>query len=75
MNDWKKLRKVIDPELNRSSYTRESIAMFANLASRCVRIESSERPSMTECVNELQMIRYTNSRALGMPLHTFKIVK
>uniref|UniRef100_A0A2C9VUN4 non-specific serine/threonine protein kinase n=1 Tax=Manihot esculenta TaxID=3983 RepID=A0A2C9VUN4_MANES len=75
MNDWKKLRKVIDPELNRSSYTRESIATFANLASRCVRIESSERPSMIECVNELQMIRYTNSRALGMPLHTFKIVK
>ncbi|GAV80575.1 Pkinase domain-containing protein, partial [Cephalotus follicularis] len=54
LNDRKKLRKVIDPELSRSSYTMESIAMFANLASRCVRPESGERPSMTESVKELQ---------------------
>ncbi|KAF2325350.1 hypothetical protein GH714_027003 [Hevea brasiliensis] len=75
LNDRKKLRKVIDPELSRSSYTMESIAVFANLASRCVRIESSERPSMTECAKELQMIIYTNSIALGTPLRTFKMVK
>ncbi|XP_050236470.1 probable serine/threonine-protein kinase PBL28 [Mercurialis annua] len=72
LNDRKKLRKVIDPELSRSSYTMESIAMFAHLASRCVRIESSERPSITECVKELQMTIYTNSKALGMALHSFK---
>ncbi|XP_002531401.2 probable serine/threonine-protein kinase PBL28 isoform X1 [Ricinus communis] len=74
LNDRKKLRKMLDPELSRSSYTMESIAMFANLASRCVRIESSERPSMTECVKELQMIIYINSKALGTALHSFKKV-
>ncbi|KAJ6721413.1 hypothetical protein OIU85_024498 [Salix viminalis] len=66
LNDRKKLRKVIDPELSRSSFTLESIAMFANLASRCIRIESSERPSMAECVKELQTIIYTNSKPMGM---------
>lgn len=75
LNDRKKLRKVIDPELSRSLYTMESIATFANLASRCVRVESSERPSMIECVKELQMIIYTNSKTLGTALQTFKMVK
>lgn len=65
LNDRKKLRKVIDSELGRSSYTMESIAMFANLASRCVRRESSERPSMAECVKELQLIIYINAKGLG----------
>ncbi|BFG16497.1 hypothetical protein CerSpe_027710 [Prunus speciosa] len=65
LNDRKKLRKVIDSELVRSSYTMESIAMFANLASRCVRRESSERPSMAECVKELQLIIYTNAKGMG----------
>ncbi|XP_050372130.1 probable serine/threonine-protein kinase PBL28 [Argentina anserina] len=64
LNDRKKLRKVIDPELSRSSYTMESIVMFANLASRCVRPDSSERPSMTECVKELQLIIITNTKGL-----------
>ncbi|KAM1194315.1 hypothetical protein ACFX15_020622 [Malus domestica] len=66
LNDRKKLRKVIDSEMGRSSYTMESIAMFANLASRCVRPESSERPSMAECVKELQLIIYTNAKSLGV---------
>ncbi|KAM7487341.1 hypothetical protein LguiB_024825 [Lonicera macranthoides] len=74
LNDKKKLRKVIDPEMNRSSYTMESIVMFANLASRCVRIESSERPSMEECIKELQLIFCTNSKGLNMTLHTFRMV-
>ncbi|KAL6187095.1 hypothetical protein ACLB2K_043210 [Fragaria x ananassa] len=64
LNDRKKLRKVIDPELGRSSYTMESIVMFANLASRCVRPDSSERPSMAECVKELQLIIITNAKGL-----------
>ncbi|PON31666.1 Mitogen-activated protein kinase kinase kinase [Parasponia andersonii] len=72
LNDRKKLRKVIDPELSRSSYTLESIAMFANLASRCVRTESSERPSMEECVKELQLIMYTNSKGLGGVTYTLR---
>ncbi|XP_021293149.1 probable serine/threonine-protein kinase PBL28 [Herrania umbratica] len=66
LNDRKKLHKVIDPEMARSSYTIESIAMFANLASRCVRVESRERPSMPECVKELQLIFCTNAKGLGV---------
>ncbi|TYJ43495.1 hypothetical protein E1A91_A03G157100v1 [Gossypium mustelinum] len=65
LNDRKKLRKVIDPEMARSSYTIESIAMFANLASRCVRVESRHRPSMSECLKELQLIFCTNAKRLG----------
>lgn len=74
LNDKKKLRKVIDPEMSRSSYTFESISMFANLASRCVRTESNERPSMEECVKELQLIFYTNSKGLGMTMHSFRML-
>ncbi|XP_058193219.1 probable serine/threonine-protein kinase PBL28 isoform X2 [Rhododendron vialii] len=74
LNDRKKLRKVIDPEMSRSTYTMESIAMVANLASRCVRAESSERPSMEDCVKELQLILCTNSKGLGMAMHTFRMV-
>ncbi|XP_058115420.1 probable serine/threonine-protein kinase PBL28 isoform X1 [Magnolia sinica] len=66
LNDRKKLRKVIDPEMARSSYAMESVVMFANLASRCVRPESSERPVMVECVKELQLIFLVNSKALGI---------
>ncbi|KNA24460.1 hypothetical protein SOVF_015640 isoform B [Spinacia oleracea] len=74
LNDRKKLRKIIDPELPRNSYTMESTAMFANLASRCVRIDSTERPTMSECVKELQLIFHTNSKGLGMALHTFRMI-
>nr|GME02166.1 serine/threonine-protein kinase PBS1 [Ipomoea batatas] len=74
LNDRRKLRKVIDPEMSRSSYTMESITMFANLASRCVQTDSSERPSMEECVKELQLILYTNTRGLGMTMHAFRMI-
>lgn len=74
LNDRKKLRTVIDPELNRSSYTMESIVMFANLASRCVRVESSERPSMADCVKELQGIIYINSKGSRTAMHTLRMV-
>ncbi|XP_073059329.1 probable serine/threonine-protein kinase PBL28 isoform X2 [Primulina eburnea] len=74
LNDKKKLKKVIDQELERGSYTMESIAMFANLALRCVRLDSRERPSMSECVKELQVIRYTNSKGLGMTMHTLRMI-
>ncbi|XP_024008722.1 probable serine/threonine-protein kinase PBL28 isoform X2 [Eutrema salsugineum] len=73
LNDRKKLRKVIDPELSRNSYSMEAIAMFADLASRCIRIESTERPSVTNCVKELQLIIYTNSKGgLGGTIPTFR---
>ncbi|KAK9117061.1 hypothetical protein Sjap_016008 [Stephania japonica] len=72
LSDRKKLRKVIDPDMNRSSYNIESTAMFANLASRCVRAESTERPSMTDCVKELQMTFLANAKALGGGLLSFK---
>ncbi|KAL8142384.1 hypothetical protein V2J09_015416 [Rumex salicifolius] len=74
LNDRKKLRKVIDPDLPRNSYTIESIIMFASLASRCVRIDSSERPTMQECVRELQLVFQTNSKGLGMTLHTLRMI-
>ncbi|GMY26170.1 probable serine/threonine-protein kinase PBL28 [Fagus crenata] len=74
LNDRKKLRKVIDPELSRSSYTMESVAIFANLASRCVRTESSERPSMEECVKEIQVIIHINSKGMSMAMHTLRMV-
>ncbi|XP_076898032.1 putative serine/threonine-protein kinase PBL28 isoform X2 [Bidens hawaiensis] len=74
LNDKKKLRKVIDPEMSRSSYTIESVSMYANLASRCVRVDSNERPSMEECVKELQIIIYTNSKGLGMAMHAFRML-
>lgn len=54
--------------------TMESIAMFANLASRCIRIDSQERPSMTECVKELQLILYINSKGLGQTMHTLRML-
>ncbi|XP_040868264.1 probable serine/threonine-protein kinase PBL28 isoform X1 [Glycine max] len=74
LNDQKKLRKVIDPEMTRNSYTMESIFMFVNLASRCVRSESNERPSMVDCVKEIQTILYTNSKGLEMVMHSLRLV-
>ncbi|PIN09875.1 Serine/threonine protein kinase [Handroanthus impetiginosus] len=74
LNDKKKLKRVIDPEMGRSSYTMESISMFANLASRCVRVDSQERPSMIECVKELQLILHINSKGLGMTMHALRMI-
>lgn len=74
LNDKKKLRKVIDPEISRSSYTVESVTMFANLASRCVRPDSSERPAMVDCIKELQLILHTNTKGLTMTMHTFRML-
>ncbi|XP_028194648.1 probable serine/threonine-protein kinase PBL28 isoform X3 [Glycine soja] len=74
LHDRKKLRKVIDPEMARNSYTIQSIVMFANLASRCVRTESNERPSIVECIKELLMIIYTNSKGLGMVMHSLRMI-
>ncbi|KAL1550898.1 putative serine/threonine-protein kinase pbl28 [Salvia divinorum] len=74
LNDKKKLKRVIDPEMGRNSYTMESLAMFANLASRCIRVDSHERPSMVECVKELQLIIYINSKGLGMTMHALRML-
>ncbi|KAI5419713.1 variant 2, serine/threonine-protein kinase pbl28 [Lathyrus oleraceus] len=74
LNDRKMLRKVIDPEMTRNSYTFESIFMFANLASQCVRLESHVRPSMIDCVKEIQMIIYTNAKGLGMVMHSLRML-
>ncbi len=52
----------------------ESVAIFANLASRCVRTESSERPSMEECVKEIQVIIHINSKGMSMAMHTLRMV-
>ncbi|CAN4124268.1 unnamed protein product [Withania somnifera] len=74
LNDKKKLRKVIDPETSRSSYTMESITMFANLAPRCVRPDSSGRPTMVECIKELHLILHTNTKGLSLTMHTFRLI-
>ncbi|XP_048135862.1 probable serine/threonine-protein kinase PBL28 [Rhodamnia argentea] len=71
LNDWKKLRNLIDPEMNRTSYTMKSMTMFASLASCCIYPNSGERSPMAECVEELQLILYTNSKGLNMALHRF----
>jgi len=68
------IRKMIDAEMARNSYTIESIFMFANLALRCVRPESNERPSMKDCVKEIQMIIYTNTKGLGMVMHSLRML-
>ncbi|KAF3329679.1 serine/threonine-protein kinase CDL1 [Carex littledalei] len=62
LNDRKKLRKVVDPAMSKNSYTIESVVMFAQLASRCVSMESTGRPTMEECVKELQFVTYANMR-------------
>ncbi|AET03148.1 putative protein kinase RLK-Pelle-RLCK-VIIb family [Medicago truncatula] len=74
LNDGKMIRKMIDAEMARNSYTIESISMFANLASRCVHPESNERPSMKDCVKEIQMIIYTNTKGLGMVMHSLRML-
>uniref|UniRef100_J3MX22 non-specific serine/threonine protein kinase n=1 Tax=Oryza brachyantha TaxID=4533 RepID=J3MX22_ORYBR len=60
--DRKRLRKVVDREMAKGSYTAESVSMFAGLAARCVCFESAGRPSMADCVKELQFIMYANMK-------------
>ncbi|KAL3750991.1 hypothetical protein ACJRO7_011899 [Eucalyptus globulus] len=74
LNSRKKLRKIMDPDLTQNSYTLESVAMYANLASRCVRPESSERPSMGECVKELHLISFINSKGLGTAVNKRELI-
>ncbi|KAJ3677482.1 hypothetical protein LUZ60_003206 [Juncus effusus] len=62
LTDRKRLRKIVDPEISKGSYTIESIEMFAQLASRCVSMESNRRPTMEECVKELQLATYSNMK-------------
>lgn len=54
---WRRrLRQIVDPEISKRSYNVESVAAFAGLAARCVRQDGSRRPSMIECVKELEHI-------------------
>ncbi|MQL69053.1 hypothetical protein Taro_001341 [Colocasia esculenta] len=66
LSNCKRLRRVIDPDMPRGSYTMESVSLFANLASRCVRIESGGRPTMAECVRELQLIFTANMKSFNL---------
>ncbi|XP_068642456.1 probable serine/threonine-protein kinase PBL28 isoform X2 [Aristolochia californica] len=65
LDDQRKLRKLIDPDMNRSSYTMRSVVKLAKLASRCVRLDSSKRPTMVECIIELQEL-CLESKALAV---------
>ncbi|KAM3275104.1 hypothetical protein ACQJBY_043838 [Aegilops geniculata] len=62
VGDRKKLRKVVDRDMGKGSYTLESVSMFAGLAARCVCFESAGRPAMQDCVKELQLIMYANMK-------------
>lgn len=62
VGDRKKLRKVVDRDMPRGSYTLESVSMFAALAARCVCFDSAARPPMQDCVKELQFIMYANMK-------------
>jgi len=76
LNDRKKLCKLIDLEMTRNSYSIQSIFIFANLASRCVRTERNECHSIVDCVKDIQMIIHTNSKGgLGMVMHCLRLIK
>ncbi|WVZ64796.1 hypothetical protein U9M48_014269 [Paspalum notatum var. saurae] len=62
VGDRKKLRKVVDRDMAKGSYTVESVSMFAALAARCVSFDSAGRPAMQDCVKELQFIMYANMK-------------
>ena len=62
VGDRRKLRRVVDRDMARGSYTVESVSMFAGLAARCVSFDGAARPSMPDCVKELQFIMYANMK-------------
>ncbi|KAF8648013.1 hypothetical protein HU200_065048 [Digitaria exilis] len=62
VGDRKKLRRVVDRDMAKGSYTVESVSMFAALAARCVCFDGAARPSMPDCVKELQFIIYANMK-------------
>jgi len=62
VGDRKRLRRVVDRDMARGSYTAESVSMFAGLAARCVSFDGAARPSMPDCVRELQLIMYANMK-------------
>ena len=62
VGDRKRLRRVVDRDMARGSYTAESVSMFAGLAARCVSFDGAARPSMPDCVKELQFIMYANMK-------------
>lgn len=70
LKEKRKLKKVIDPEVNKDSYCMESVSMIGNLAYRCVRKEANRRPSMSECVKELEQICKLNQKAIGIEITT-----
>lgn len=70
LKEKRKLKRVIDPEVNKDSYCMESVSMIGNLAYRCVRKEANRRPAMSECVNELEQICKLNQKAIGIEITT-----
>lgn len=56
LKDKRKLRKVVDSELSINTFLLDTISRYATLASRCVRDDPDRRPSMKECVRELEQI-------------------
>ncbi|XP_002964937.2 probable serine/threonine-protein kinase PBL28 [Selaginella moellendorffii] len=56
LRDSRKLKKIIDPEISLESCSWESIKRFAMLAYCCVRDDDTRRPTMGECVAELEQL-------------------
>ncbi|GLJ28381.1 hypothetical protein SUGI_0558420 [Cryptomeria japonica] len=71
LKDKRKLKKVIDPEVNRTSYGMESVSILANLAYRCVRKEANRRPDMSQCVKELEHMCTINKKETGSEMTQF----
>ncbi|XP_058214169.1 uncharacterized protein LOC131325756 isoform X3 [Rhododendron vialii] len=55
------LDRIIDPSLNGDT-TPDSLEYFAELANKCLHIQSKERPTMTEVVKSLQIALVSHER-------------
>ncbi|KAI3520964.1 hypothetical protein L1887_10419 [Cichorium endivia] len=55
-----RLDEIIDPFLDRDTWTISSIHKVAELAFRCLAFHGDMRPSMTEVAEELEMIRVSD---------------
>ncbi|KAJ7555580.1 hypothetical protein O6H91_05G045700 [Diphasiastrum complanatum] len=56
LKEKRKLKKILDPDLSAESCSWGSIKKFATLAWNCVREDDNRRPTMTECVKQLEQL-------------------
>ncbi|KAJ7521518.1 hypothetical protein O6H91_19G058100 [Diphasiastrum complanatum] len=58
LRDRRKLKKVVDPEIDNECCSWKSIKGFAILASHCVRDDDTRRPTMADCANQLEHLYF-----------------